>query len=316
MSLSSPDARRSWAVQALVIASTAAVAMTVSAALAWTLRGWHERRESPGDGRSARDSGATDRRAPVGNAGRLAYQVHCARCHGAEGHGDGSDAERLQPPPRDFATLGGWRSGPSPETVHHAIVAGIAGTAMPGFGDSLSRRELDGLVAHVLALAPTLTTRLERAGAGFVAETSPRAAPPMLIRDLDGHPASLAERRGRPVLVLFWGTTCSHCLDEISAIFQFADRHRDEGFDLDVLPVCVDETDATVVRDVVGPELARRPLYLDPEGSARLRFDVQTLPALVLIDRSGRLIARAQGVRDWSDPSAVDPRMMKRWMWK
>jgi mono/diheme cytochrome c family protein/peroxiredoxin len=298
---------RARAVQVLGIALTAAIAMTASAALAWSLREWSERPEPSADARSS----PTDRQAVVPGAGRLAYQVHCARCHGVEGHGDGPDAERLQPRPRDFASSG-WRSAPTPDAVRRAIVAGIAGTAMPGWGDSLSRRELDGLVAHVLSLAPTprrdeplsstLTALLDRGG--FVAEATPRPAPPLALRDLDGNAASLAEHHGRPVLILFWGTTCSHCLAEIAALDRFADRQRDQG--LAILPVCVDEPDAAIVRDVAGPQLPQRPLYLDPAGTARLRFDVQTLPTFVLIDRSGRLIARSQGARDWADPALDD----------
>jgi hypothetical protein len=85
------------------------------------------------------------------------------------------------------------------------------------------------------------------------------------------------------------------------AVLRFADHHRKDG--LEVLPVCVDEPDAAVVRNVAGPQLADRPLYLDPSGNARRRYDVQALPDVVLIDRAGRLIARATGARDWTDPA-------------
>jgi mono/diheme cytochrome c family protein/thiol-disulfide isomerase/thioredoxin len=316
--------------QALAIALTAAAALTASATLAWSLRGWRESPEPPGAAASATVPGSAtapaDRPAVLRGAGRLAYQVHCARCHGAEGHGDGADAERLAPPPRDFAS-GRWRFAPTSEAVRQVIVAGIPGTAMPGWGTSLSRRELDGLVAHVLALAPSPRRQTEAEGtsegeeddaaeplppalvsllgrAGFVAEATARPAPPLALRDLDGNASSLAGHHGHPVLVLFWGTTCGHCLAEIPAVGRFADRHRDRG--LEVLPVCVDEPDAAVVRDVAGPQPAQRPLYLDPTGMARLRFDVQALPTFVLIDRSGRLVARSEGARDWADPALDD----------
>jgi mono/diheme cytochrome c family protein len=278
---------------------TGLVVLTASAALAWTLRGWHD---APPAGPSP-SPGQVDRQTVLRDAGRVAYQVHCVRCHGLEGHGDGADAERLNPPPRDFAA-GQWRLAPTPGNLRQVIVAGIPGTAMPGWGDSLSRRELEGLVAHVQALAPTPAppaTALDRAG--FVAVAMPGMAPELSVRDLDGNPATLSGRRGRPVLIVFWGTTCSHCLAEIPAVFAVSDQQRDRGVLLDVLPVCVDETDPVVVRDVAGPHLARRPLYLDPAGTARLSYDVQALPTFVLIDAGGRLVARAQGARDWSDPA-------------
>jgi mono/diheme cytochrome c family protein len=271
------------------VALTAAVALGSSFALAWSLRG---RRERPAPVREP---------STLRNAGRLAYQVHCLRCHGPEGLGDGSDAERLVPPPRDFASPH-WRFAPTADAVRQVIVAGIPGTAMPGWGTSLSRVELDGLVAQVLAMAPQptrLSALLSRAG--FSAEALPRPAPPLDILDLDGKPASLAERQGHPVLVLFWGTTCAPCLAEMPAVLRFAERHRTEG--LEVLRVCVDEADAAVVRNVAGPQPADQAVYLDPTGSARLRYDVQALPTVILIDSSGRLIARATGARDWTEPA-------------
>lgn len=310
---------------ALGIALTALVTITASAALAWSLRDWRANPSTPAEAvatTSPITSAPIDRRAVILGAGRLAYQVHCARCHGAEGHGDGPDAERLRPPPRDFAA-GHWRSAPTPDAIRKTIVAGIDGTTMPGWGDSLSRRELDGLVAHVLSLAPkprpdfgedgddtkapeppdpAFVSLLRRAG--FIVEATASPAPPLTLRDLDGNASTLAERHGRPVLILFWGTTCSHCLSEIPAVVEFANRHRDRG--LDVLPVCVDESDAAIVRDVAGPGLATLPLYLDPDGTARSGYDVQALPSFALIDRTGRLIARSQGARDWTDPALDD----------
>jgi thiol-disulfide isomerase/thioredoxin len=276
------------------VALTAAVALGSSLALAWTLRA---RRAHPQPTLTALD----DRPAVLRSAGRLAYQVHCLRCHGPDGHGDGSDAERLVPPPRDFASPR-WRFAPTPEAVRQVIVTGIPGTAMAGLGSSLSRAELEGLVAHVLTLAPLppeLATVLSRAGFSPVA--TPRLAPPLDIVALDGRPASLAERQGHPLLVLFWGTTCAPCLAEMPAVIRFAERHRDQG--LEVLPVCVDEPDVAVVRNVAGRHLADQRLYLDPSGAARRRYDVQALPDVVLIDPAGRLIARSTGARDWTDPA-------------
>jgi mono/diheme cytochrome c family protein len=285
--------------QTAAIALTAVVALASSAALAWSLRA---RREAPGPLPDA----PADRQAALLGAGRLAYQVHCLRCHGPEGHGDGSDAERLTPPPRDFASRQ-WRFAPAPDPVRQAIVAGIPGTAMPGWGSTLSRRELEGLVAYVLAMAPTNPPRPEesqpapRTRAGFTLLEPPQLAPPMDIVDLDGKPASLAQRRGHPLLVVFWGTTCAVCLSEMPAVIRFAERHREEG--LEVLRVCVDETDAAVVRSVAGPQPSHGKLYIDPSGGVRHRYDVQNLPAAVLIDGAGRIIARAEGARDWNDPA-------------
>ena len=80
---------------------------------------------------------ATDQPAPDLAKGRAAYQQHCARCHGVEGKGDGLDAKRFYPRPRDFS-LGVYKfrstvSGtpPSDEDLFRTITKGLPGTNMP-----------------------------------------------------------------------------------------------------------------------------------------------------------------------------------------
>jgi mono/diheme cytochrome c family protein len=290
-----PDGPRG--VRVLLVAATGGVVMGLSAALAWAL---HSGPGRPSD-RPSTSAAVADRGDALARAGRLAYQVHCARCHGPEGRGDGPDAERLQPPPRDFAS-GTWKVGPTAAAIRKVIVEGLPGSAMPGWGESLSRVELDGLASHVLALAsrprPDLAAMLRRAG--FAPDESSSPAPPLSLRDTAGDRISLDQMRGRVVLVLFWGTSCTHCVAEMPAMERFADRYRDRG--LAVLPACVDETDVATVRAAAGG----RPVYLDPSGSARIAYDVQALPTFALIGRDGRLLGTAQGARDWEDPALDD----------
>jgi cytochrome c oxidase cbb3-type subunit 2 len=75
--------------------------------------------------------------APDLSAGKAAYQQSCARCHGAEGRGDGLDAKRFYPRPRDF-TLGVYKfrstmSGtpPTDEDLFETITRGLPGSNMP-----------------------------------------------------------------------------------------------------------------------------------------------------------------------------------------
>jgi len=63
--------------------------------------------------------------AALEEAGRRVYQSHCARCHGANGNGDGPDARRYLPKPPSFA---GMR--PSLTAAQRVIENGVAGTPM------------------------------------------------------------------------------------------------------------------------------------------------------------------------------------------
>ncbi|HEY3107440.1 MAG TPA: CopD family protein, partial [Chloroflexota bacterium] len=84
--------------------------------------------------------------------GRAIYLQNCAACHGLSGRGDGPAGRALQPRPADFrvhmaaghtdAELFGWVSG------------GVAGTAMPAFGERLSAAERWDVVNFIRTFAP------------------------------------------------------------------------------------------------------------------------------------------------------------------
>ena len=240
--------------------------------------------------------------------GRLVYQVHCVRCHGPSGRGDGSDAPLLKTPPRDLAAVAGSRSD---EVLRRSITEGIAGTPMTGFGQLLSTRELDSLLEFVrsLALAPisiaaempdempsAMVAMLERSG--FVPDTRRRSAPPLEVRDVAGKTTALESLRGSVVLVVFWGTSCSSCVNELPELEQLADQYRPAG--LRVLPVCLDQTAAAEAQEVAKGHAKNLSVYVDSDGFARLRYDVQGLPTAVLIDRRGRILGTAQGAKNWT----------------
>jgi len=92
--------------------------------------------------------------------GKAAYERSCARCHGVEGRGDGLDAKRFYPRPRDF-TLGVYKfrstaSGapPSDEDLFRTITQGLPGTNMPDWPhlDEATRWQL---VYYLKSLTPS-----------------------------------------------------------------------------------------------------------------------------------------------------------------
>lgn len=97
--------------------------------------------------------------APDLAAGREAYVTNCARCHGETGRGDGPDAKRMVPRPRDFS-MGSYKyrttaSGtpPTDDDLFQTITYGLAGTRMPGW-EGLSEETRWQLVAYVKSLSP------------------------------------------------------------------------------------------------------------------------------------------------------------------
>jgi mono/diheme cytochrome c family protein/peroxiredoxin len=288
----------------LPVAALGLLVLCLSAAAAWFLRAHLTPRAEPrppaGRGHAA---GGSD----VVRQGRLLYGAYCASCHGPEGHGDGPSAASLKAAPRDFAA-GPWKYGATPAAVRRVIAEGIPGGGMPASGHALSPAELDALTAYVLTLAPRAVAARARAlgplleRAGLSPETAGGQAPDLDLLDTAGGSSSLARFRGKVVLLVFWETTCLPCLKKLPGLERLADEFHSRG--VAVLAVCLDAEDAKAVRDAGSRRVKSLPLYRDARGLARLRYDVQALPAAFLIGREGRLLGGGHGPADWAGEEA------------
>jgi mono/diheme cytochrome c family protein/peroxiredoxin len=289
-----PSSPRTVGRQLLLGLGLGLLALGASAAVGWLVR-------SRWDGPTVPEARRREADPELVARGRLVYRVHCASCHGPEGRGDGPSAAELGPPPRDFAVLP-WKFRTSPAAVRRVITEGIPGTGMPPSGQALSPGDLDALVSYVLTLASPQDDAEVRAllqGAGLVPADRVQDAPALEVRDTAGNPVTLAVLRGKLVLVYFWGTGCPPCLGKLPQLERLADEFRDRG--VVVLAVCADEPEADAVRDVAARlRIASLPLYLDPRGVARVRYDVEELPTVCLIDRAGHLLGSGPGPDDWS----------------
>lgn len=90
-----------------------------------------------------------DRYAPpsaLHDAGRRIYVMHCARCHGESGKGDGRDASRYRPAPPNFQGM-----QPSYEAARSIIAGGVRGTAMPSW-PLLTAPEIQAVTYYIRSL--------------------------------------------------------------------------------------------------------------------------------------------------------------------
>lgn len=239
--------------------------------------------------------------------GELLYLTHCSKCHGPEGHGDGEAAVKLQPPPRDFARRP-WRFEPTAESIRRVTSDGIPGTSMPAAKQTFSPTDLDAVTAYVLSLAGngSLTTDEPRAQrltrvAGFLSVKQPTLAPNFTVVDVAGKSISLADYRGKVVVIYFWGTGCPHCLQALPAAVRMTEHFRDAG--LELLPICADSDDGAETHDLATQAVPGIRTFVDESGNLVLRYEVQALPHICVIDREGRQIAVGIGAKDWESPA-------------
>lgn len=108
---------------------------------------------------------------------------------------------------------------------------------------------------------------------------------------LDGRPVSLADYRGKVVLIDFWATWCGPCKAEIPNIFANYQKYHSAGFE--VLAISLDK-DLQELQEFVVQEnppwvtLAdRHPLN---RTSMSAKFGISGIPAFILVGANGKVI--------------------------
>jgi peroxiredoxin len=110
------------------------------------------------------------------------------------------------------------------------------------------------------------------------------------LKDVEGHPVSLADNFGKNVVLLdFWTTWCVPCEAEMPHLQRLYQRYRDRGFVLLAISMDGPETVASVA------PFARRlgltfPVLLDEETQVTNVYNpARIAPLTVLINREGRI---------------------------
>jgi peroxiredoxin len=111
-----------------------------------------------------------------------------------------------------------------------------------------------------------------------------RPAPEFSLPGQDGRTISLADQKGKVVLVDFWASWCAPCRHSFPALNELFTDFRSRGFT--VIAVNLDER-----RQDADAFLSTRPHELDvafdPAGTTAKAFDLQGMPTSFLIGRDG-----------------------------
>jgi thiol-disulfide isomerase/thioredoxin len=158
------------------------------------------------------------------------------------------------------------------------------------------------------ALAAKLAPLAKGEVAAVSIASEPSEALPLVFQRPDGSKATLADFRGKAVLLNLWATWCVPCRVEMPALDRLEAQAGGPGFE--VVAVNVDtarlERRAAFLDSVGVKALAR---YADPSGDAfeTLRKDGKALglPVTMLIDRDGCEVGSAAGAVKWDSADAA-----------
>jgi cytochrome c biogenesis protein CcmG/thiol:disulfide interchange protein DsbE len=148
-------------------------------------------------------------------------------------------------------------------------------------------------VAAVAALAGCGDSSLPQ-GNPVKPESRRNRAAAFSLPGADGAPVSLADYRGKVVLLNFWATWCGPCKIEIPWLVEFQRTYKDRGFT--VVGLSLDEDGWDAVKPYAQRRKINYPTALASEEVRLLYGGVEHLPTSFLIDPQGRIAATHVGL--------------------
>ena len=137
----------------------------------------------------------------------------------------------------------------------------------------------------------------------FVRKPQPTAMPEFRFTDADGKEMTLADFKGKTVLLNLWATWCGPCREEMPGL----DRLQAElgGDNFEVVALSLDrggiEASQRFLDQIKVKSLAT---YVDATGKASKPLRVIGMPTTLLIDADGREVGRLIGPAEWDSTAA------------
>ena len=193
------------------------------------------------------------------------------------------------------------------------ILGGVAGVAVGlagvyGIGHMARNAGQEPACVPAVDMAKKLSPLMKGEVAALTPASAAKRLPILAFKDASGQQKTLADWRGRTVLLNLWATWCVPCRKEMPALDALQGKLG--GPDFEVVTVNID------TRDVDKPKawlkevnVAKLAYYAD--NTAKVFQDLKEvgkafgMPTTILIDKAGCEVATLAGPAEWASDDAV-----------
>jgi thiol-disulfide isomerase/thioredoxin len=160
------------------------------------------------------------------------------------------------------------------------------------------------VVAGIAAMSASLSAA-QAPPKEFAMSDPPKAVATISFGDDQGRARTLADFKGKVVVLNIWATWCVPCPREMPALDRL--QAALGGPDFEVVPVSIDHKGSEVVRKFFDEiEVRNLAMYLDTSGQAVRTLAAIGLPTTLVLNRDGDEIARVVGPAEWDDAAIVE----------
>lgn len=138
----------------------------------------------------------------------------------------------------------------------------------------------------------------------FVFRLGPKPLPEFSFQDGDGKERTVADWKGKVVLLNLWATWCAPCLKEMPALDAL--KTKLGGEDFDVVALSIDRGGLEKPRNFLNKiKVKSLDLYNDPTSKMASKLRAVGMPTTLLLDRDGHELGRLTGPAEWDSDDAV-----------
>lgn len=120
-----------------------------------------------------------------------------------------------------------------------------------------------------------------------------KEAPNFSLKTMDGDTFTLAEQKGKVIVLNIWATWCGPCREEIPDFMELYKEMKDEG--VIIVGVSVDEKGWSAVRPYAQKMEINYPIMVDDGTVARKYGPIRAVPTTFIINKLGKVEYVAPG---------------------
>jgi len=124
-------------------------------------------------------------------------------------------------------------------------------------------------------------------------QDSSTLAPDFALSDLEGNTVWLSNFKGKVIILDFWATWCSPCLQEIPHFVELYEKYQDDGFQM--IGIAISSGSSKNVKKFATEHEINYLILMGNRQVTRKYGGIYGIPTTFLIDRQGRIVKKYIG---------------------